>query len=75
MAEENTITLDSEAVAAIREALIIGLRSYGEVQRINSFTKAFDASGGKLPSEAYPAVIEESRTPCQFADAFAYLNM
>lgn len=71
---EGVISLDGEAVAAIREALIIGLRSYGEVQRINSFAKALDASGGKLPNEAYPAVIEEDRSPCLFADAFAHLN-
>jgi hypothetical protein len=69
------IILDSEAVTALREALIIGLRSYGEVQRIKCFAKAFDEAGGKLPSEAYPVFVEESNAPCLFADAFAYLNI
>ena len=70
-----TITIDQEAAQGIREALILGLRCYGEVARLNGFAEVFKASGGKLPTEAIPTYSETSSAPCLFADAFAYLNL
>ena len=70
------ITIDQEAAQGIREALIIGLRCYGEVERIRGFWETFKTIDGKLPlTEAIPTLSEASSTPCLFADAFAYLNM
>ncbi|MER2539930.1 MAG: hypothetical protein ABTQ26_11880 [Azonexus sp.] len=69
------ITIDQEAAQQIREALIIGLRCYGEVERIRGFAEVFKGAGGNLPAEAIPAFCETSSAPCLFADAFAYLNL
>ena len=69
------ITIDQEAAQGIREALIIGLRCYGEVERVRGFSEVFKAAGGQLPNEAIPAFSETSSAPCLFADAFAYLNL
>jgi len=69
------ITLDQEAAQGIREALIIGLRCYGEVERVRGFAEVYKAAGGQLPHEAMPAFSETSSAPCLFADAFAYLNL
>lgn len=72
---ESTVTLDQEAVIAIRHALIIGLSSYGEVERVCNYAKFMRNLGKPLPESAVPLHPTGSdETIGKFADALAYLN-
>ncbi len=75
MAEENTITLDCEAVAAIRRALLIGLSSFGEIERIDNQCELIKISGEEVPEGLKPI----HPTGCcdtvgEFANALRFLG-
>jgi hypothetical protein len=75
MNTETTIQLDAEAVQAIRHALIVGLDSYGEVERLCEYAAAMESVGSPLPDSATPRHPTGSReTVGQFAAALARLN-
>ena len=71
----NTITLDADQVKAIRKAMLIGLASYGEIERLCNQAGLQESFGRPLPEEARPI----HPTGCAdtvgvFADALVYLN-
>lgn len=73
---EETVTLDREAVAAIRRALIVGLSSYGEVERLCNSARAMENLGQPVPETFIPMHPTGSdETIGQFADALAYLSI
>lgn len=75
MSDENTITLDAEQVKAIRSALIIGLSSFGEIERLCNRADIHESYEAPLPEGLKPI----HPTGCAdtvgvFANALAYLN-
>lgn len=75
MADENTINLDAEQVKAIRSALIIGLSSFGEIERLCNQADIHESYETPLPEGLKPI----HPTGCTdtagvFANALAYLN-
>ena len=73
---ESTITLNNVAVVSIRHALIIGLSSYGEIERLCNYAEMMKQIGEPLPECAvplHPTGTDETIGP--FADALAYLNV
>ena len=73
--DERTITLDAEDVVEIRRALLIGLQSYGEIERISSFVKALKQLGREVPGDCMPIHPTGSdSTIGSFADALHHLN-
>lgn len=76
MAENNnTVTLDEEAVEAIRYAIIAGLSSYGEIERLRGQAYAFKEMNKPIPDLLVPLHPTGSDdTIGAFATALAYLN-
>ena len=75
MNNENTTSLDVEAVAAIRRALVVGLQSYGEIERIASCMEIAKQSGPGIPDDCVPIhPTGQNDTIGLFADALQYLN-
>lgn len=75
MSDENTINLDAEQVKAIRSALIIGLSSFGEIERLCNQADIHESYEAPLPEGLKPI----HPTGCVdtvgvFANALAYLN-
>lgn len=71
----NTITLDADEVKAIRRALLIGLTSYGEIERLCNQAGIQELCGTPLPEEARPLHPTGSAdTVGVFADALVYLD-
>ena len=48
----NTITLAADQVKAIRKAMLIGLASYGEIERLCNQAGLQESFGRPLPEEA-----------------------
>ena len=66
-----TLTLDAEEVRAIRKALLIGLDSYGEIERLSNQA---DCCNG-IPEEWKPIhPTGSSETIGDFATALRYLE-
>lgn len=75
MAEKNTITLDSEAVTAIRRALLIGLSSFGEIERIDNECALIKIGGEDAPEGLKPIhPTGSSDTVGEFANALRFLE-
>lgn len=75
MTQEKTLSLDEEDVQAIRRALIIGLDSYGEIERVLGYADAMKTAGQELPKDAIPLHPTGSdQTIGFFASALACLN-
>lgn len=75
MTDSETITLDREAVVAIRAALLVGLASYGEVDKLCDCANVLREMGTPLPdlfSPTHPTGSDD--TVGQFAEALSYLN-
>lgn len=51
---ETTLTLDAEQVHAIRRALITGLSSFAEVERIENAVQVERMCGGAVSDECVP---------------------
>jgi hypothetical protein len=65
-----TLTLDAEEVRAIRKAMLIGLDSYGEIERLSN-----QADCNDIPEEWKPIhPTGSSETIGQFATALRYLE-
>lgn len=74
-AEPGSLILGAEEVKAIRYALLIGLDSYGEIERLRSYTRAMEQLGKELPKEAVPLHPTGSAdTIGDFACALRYLG-
>lgn len=70
-----TKTLDAEAIKAIRYALIVGLDSFGEIERVRNYAGFMGKHKDPLPDDAIPAHPTGSdETIGAFACALAYLN-
>lgn len=75
MIKEKTLILDDDDVKAIRRALIIGLDSYGEIERVLGYINATKAIGQGLPKDAIPLHPTGSdETIGAFSHALACLN-
>jgi hypothetical protein len=71
----NTITLDAEQVRDIRKALVIGLTSYGEIERLSNLAGMADLCGKSVEEDSRPIHPTGSAdTVGIFASALAYLN-
>ncbi len=49
-----THTIDQSSIDAIREALVIGLTSFGEIDRLTEETKLLQAIGKPVPEQMLP---------------------
>lgn len=76
MATENsTLELDQEAISVIRDALIIGLDSVGEIQRLTGNAQFMKHCGKELPQEVLPIdTVCTDDAISRFANAFRYLE-
>ena len=75
MAVENTITLGDEQVAMIRSALLIGLSSFGEIERITNRCDLIKLCGEEVPeglTPIHPTGLCD--TIGEFAEALRFLN-
>ncbi len=71
----STLTLNDETIAGIREALLIGLAAFGEIERLSG-AQEVQAMGGR-PVTGDLRVIHPtgaSDTVCRFADALRALG-
>lgn len=72
---KDEITLDREAVIAIRHALIVGLSSYGEISRLCGNARLLKKLGTPLPDSCAPIhPTGTDETIGHFADALHYLS-
>jgi hypothetical protein len=72
---DGAITLDREAVAAIRRALLIGLSSFGEIERIDNQCGLIKIGGDNVPEGLTPIHPTGScDTIGEFAAALRYLE-
>jgi hypothetical protein len=73
--KNSTLNLDNEAVKVIRHALLIGLQSFGEIERVLDHIDGITANGDGIPKLAIPRHPTESAdTVSAFASALSYLN-
>lgn len=73
--EPKRLTLDSYQVATIRRALLLGLSSLGEVQRVRDHFEASIALGQSIDEKFRPVHPTGSpETVGEFADALLYLE-
>ena len=67
--------LESDAITAIRRALIVGLTACGEIERLQDEQGRHKIAGGRIPEELdalHPTGTTD--VAAQFADALAYLE-
>lgn len=68
--DAGVLTLDADQASAVREMLLIGLASWGELGRIGDELDALKACGRAAPDELRPIMPDgSSDTVCRFAEA------
>lgn len=77
MANENNVNLDTEEVDAIRNALLIGLSAFGQVEEVRAAFKSFESAGHDMTNlrglcPRYPS--GSSDVVSQFANALQMLG-
>jgi hypothetical protein len=71
----NDITINAECVGIIREALLIGLTSFGAIEEATNACEAAELCGRPWPEEARPIhPTGTSDTASRFADALLTLH-
>lgn len=71
-----TLALDHQALKAIRRALITGLDSFGEIERVLEYVATYKSLGREVPEEVIPThPTGLNDTISDFASAFRYLEI
>ena len=75
MSAEKIVTLDPDSVCLIREMLLVGLLSLGEVERVlNNIEVATGAGIGDIPANVVPRhPTDDAGTVSNFANALRLL--
>lgn len=73
--ENSTLELEHDAVAAIRQALLIGLGSFGEIEKVRNGIELAKLGGHEIPDDVIPLhPTGASDTVSLFANALRYLG-
>lgn len=74
--QERTITLEEDAVAIIRRALLVGLSAYGELERLRDAAEIARMTRLEIPEGMEPIGVSiQADEVSNFAEAIRYLEV
>ena len=76
-AQAPTFVLDHDQIKCIRTALLVGLESYAETERLQHAVSLYEMTGRELPSDELRPLhpTGSAETLCEFVAALRYLNL